>query len=261
MEKTKAKAQAKPKTARAIRPNAGTVAAYRSALVRLIDKMGASAAYWLEAQYKSDMAMDAATVDMEALMRRLAERWQLQFDWYAPRIAEKYAQRMQDGTDKAFRQALKDAGWAVTFRPTPAIRAALAERITENVGLIKSISEVYFGKIEKAVREGYAKGRDLKSMTDEIYRLGEVTRNRAAFIARDQASKADSVVQNVRRQELGITKAVWMHSRAGHEPRPSHVAASGKEYEIAKGMLIDGEYIQPGYLINCRCTSKSVLPF
>ena len=251
----------KPKLTRPIRPNAGIIASYRNALIGLINKMTASANYWLESQYRQDMAMDAATVDMDELMRRLAERWRLQFEWYAPRIATAYAKRMHDGTDRAFRRALKDAGWAVTFRPTPAMRAALEDRIAENVDLIKTISEVHFGKIEKVVRESYIKGRDLKSMTDEIFRIGDVTRNRAAFIARDQASKADSIVQNVRRQELGITRAKWVHSCGGHEPRPSHVKANGTEYDIAKGCLIDGEYIQPGYLINCRCVSRSILPF
>ena len=243
-----------PKTLRAIRPNIGTITAYARELQRLVDRMTRDAVRVL----KPEMAQDGAIEDMFAAFAR---RWVMQFDYYAPILAEKYAQRMHDGTDKAFRQALKDAGWAVAFRYTPAMRAAMNERVTANVELIKSIGEVHFKKIEKAVIDGYGKGRDLKYITDEIYRLGEVGRNRAAFIARDQASKADSIVQNVRRQELGITEAIWMHSRGGHEPRPSHVRANGTRYEIAKGCLIDGEYIQPGQLINCRCLSRSVLPF
>ena len=43
-------------------------------------------------------------------------------------------------------------------------------------------------------------------------------------------------------------------------PRPDHVAANGKRYKIAEGCLISGEHIQPGEDINCRCTSRPVLP-
>lgn len=39
------------------------------------------------------------------------------------------------------------------------------------------------------------------------------------------------------------------------------VDADGRKFEIAKGCLIDGKRILPGEEINCRCVSKSVLPF
>ncbi len=64
-----------------------------------------------------------------------------------------------------------------------------------------------------------------------------------------------------RYQELGITEAIWCHSAAGKEPRPSHVKA-GKEklrFDVNKGALIDGEYILPGEKINCRCFAKPVI--
>jgi len=63
--------------------------------------------------------------------------------------------------------------------------------------------------------------------------------------------------------ELGITEAVWMHSHAGKVPRPTHVAMNGTRFKVAEGMWdsAEGKFIQPGELINCRCTSRSVLPF
>jgi uncharacterized protein with gpF-like domain len=85
--------------------------------------------------------------------------------------------------------------------------------------------------------------------------------NRAVLIARDQSNKANGVVIRARRLELGISEAIWMHSHAGKVPRPDHVAANGRRFKVAEGCLISGEYIQPGELINCRCTSRAVLPF
>ena len=81
----------------------------------------------------------------------------------------------------------------------------------------------------------------------------------AEFIARDQANKAHAVIERAKRQELGITKAIWLHSHAGKKPRPSHLAANSKEFDVSKGMYLDGEWVQPGELINCRCCSKSII--
>ena len=107
----------------------------------------------------------------------------------------------------------------------------------------------------------YTQGRDLETMVKDLKALYPKASRRAVLIARDQSNKANSVVQRTRQMELGITEAIWMHSHAGKEPRPDHVAANGKRYKIAEGCLISGEYIQPGYEINCRCTSRPVLPF
>ena len=62
--------------------------------------------------------------------------------------------------------------------------------------------------------------------------------------------------------ELGLTKAVWDHGSAyRHEPRHSHVVATGTPFDIREGCLIDGEYIQPAEKINCKCVYKAVLPY
>ena len=53
-----------------------------------------------------------------------------------------------------------------------------------------------------------------------------------------------------------------MHSHAGKKPRPSHVRMNGKTYDVKQGMWdsAEGRYVFPGELINCRCTSRSVIP-
>jgi len=107
----------------------------------------------------------------------------------------------------------------------------------------------------------YSNGRDLQTMVSEIKDLYPAAANRAVLIARDQSNKANAVVNRARQLDLGITRAKWMHSHGGKEPRKDHLAADGKEYDIAKGCLISGEYIQPGQMINCRCTSRPILPY
>ena len=158
------------------------------------------------------------------------------------------------------RMALKDAGLAVKFNFTPAMRDAFNASLAENIGLIRSIPQQYLEKVSGIVNRSYVMGRDLQTMVREIQALYPVTKDRAILIARDQSNKANAVVNRTRELELGITDAIWMHSHAGKVPRPDHVAANGRRYKIAEGCLISGKYIQPGEEINCRCTQRAVLP-
>jgi SPP1 gp7 family putative phage head morphogenesis protein len=242
-------------------------AAYRKKLRSLIDSMASSVEYWLTAQYRkrpprvAALAQDATPFDdMDQAWLDVAERWQRNFDESAPRIAEVYASSMFKATDTAFKMALKDAGWSVAFKMTPAMRDAFSATVGENVGLIKSIPEQYLQQVQGVVARAYTTGRDLETMVRELRELYPKATNRAVLIARDQSNKANAVVTNTRMMELGITEAIWMHSSGGKEPRPDHVAANGKKYKIAEGCLISGEYILPGQKINCRCTSRAVLP-
>jgi SPP1 gp7 family putative phage head morphogenesis protein len=103
-------------------------------------------------------------------------------------------------------------------------------------------------------------GGDLKTLATSLREEYGLTKKRAALIARDQNRKATAVIHRDSLLDLGVTQAVWHHSHAGKTPRPSHVAANGKVYELSKGLLVEGEYIQPGQEINCRCTCRAIVP-
>jgi len=248
------------KIVRSIHCNLGIQQAYYHAINTLIKEMVADVE---SNQLATDSdILNQAIQSISFLKRKFSEfakKWITRFDTNAPILAEKYMQAQGNATDKAFRSALKDVGWAVDFHVTPQIKMAINGAIAENVGLIKSIPKEYFGKIEDIVVRNYEKGRDLKSMADQIEALGHSTRKRAVLIARDQSNKLNGVIQKTRQTELGIDTAIWMHSHAGKQPRPDHVAAHRKEYKVSEGCLISGKYIYPGELINCRCSARSVI--
>lgn len=255
------------KTARPVHANKGVELQYKRALDRLIDEMAHSIEYWIEAAYKNnnpEIAQDA--LPSQVLAKRLQEvgkRWIKRFDDMAATIAERFIQSGKKATDSSMQQSFKDAGWTVQFKPTKAIRDAMNASIIENTGLIKSIPEQYLKNVQGTIMRGVANGRDLKQISDELQKHYGVTKRRAAFIARDQANKANATITQARRIELGLFKAIWIHSSGGRTPRPSHVKA-GKdklEFDVRTGAEIDGEFIQPGYLPNCRCVSRTILPF
>lgn len=259
----------KPKIVRAVHPNAGVRARYHKDLERLVSEMSKSVTYWLEAAYKANpprmgVAMDALpSQELVKRMRELSKRWIDRFNEMADTIAKRFVQSGVNHTDKAFMSALKDAGFTVKFQMTPIMRDAVNASIAENVSLIKSIPQKYFTEVEGTVMRGYTRGHDLGYITEELTKRYGITSRRAAFIARDQTNKLAAVATQARRIDLGLYEAEWQHSGAGKEPRHSHVMA-GKEkmrFDVRKGAYIDGEYILPGQKPNCKCGSRTILPF
>lgn len=259
------------KTAAPVHANQGVAASYRRQVQALVTEMAASYQYWLTASMRKnpprmtavvEQAEDATPSDfVQKMLRNLGRRWALRFDEAAPVIAASYVTRMFKSTDSAMRKSMMDAGWSVKFTMTPVTRDAFTASVAENVSLIRSIPEQYHTQVEGVVMRGYTAGRDLATMTTELKALYPKASKRVTLIARDQSNKANAVVNRARQLELGITEAVWMHSSAGKEPRPDHVAANGRRYKIADGCKISGEFIQPGEMINCRCTSRPIFPF
>jgi len=246
------------------RANAGVEAWYRRQLDNHVRAMQKSVVYWLAANYKASgaaVAMDASpAVFLRDAMRKLTKRWTKAFDEIAQKLAARFASDAMQNTDVSLSNALKAAGLTIEFKMSAPMNNALQATIAENVGLIRSIPEKYFTEVEGLVMRSVARGRDLSYLTDELQKRYGITRRRAALIARDQNNKATSVMQAARQKSLGITQGIWRHSHAGKEPRPSHVKADGKVFDLDKGMFLDGKWVMPGEEINCRCTWSAVLP-
>lgn len=239
--------------------------------------MQASIEYWLTASYRQnepEMAQDAPDAGggfrlqqsparaLRAAVRRLARRWNKRFDDLSADMAKHFADDAMKHSDNALRSMLKKSGFAVEFKLTAEANDVLQATTAANVALIKSIPAQYMTDVEGIVMRSVQAGRDIGGLSKELQARYGVTRRRAALIARTQNNLATATITRVRQQSLGITKAIWQHSHGGKEPRPSHVANSGKEYDVAKGWFDpeEGRLVFPGELIGCRCVSISVIP-
>lgn len=248
-----------------VRPNVGLQAEYQRRLDTLIAEMHRSVLFWLRAAYRRnppELAADASPAsDLEAEMQDLGWQWQSRFDDMAPELGRWFAASAATRSDATMRAILGRAGWTVRFRPTRAWNDVRQATIKANVELIKSIPSQCLTQVQGAVMRSVQTGRDLGSLTKELQEQFGVTFRRAALISRSQNEMATSAITRMRQQELGITTAVWQHSSAGREPRPSHLANNGKTYEIAKGWFDPEvkEFIWPGQLLNCRCSSRPVI--
>jgi SPP1 gp7 family putative phage head morphogenesis protein len=257
----------KPKTAAPVFPNAGVDAWYRGRLQAVVRDMSQDMLVDVRKAWRGiDVTTDAKKPSRSLLLDKALEKWggvwTRRIESVSREIAWDFATKNASATDVAMVSKLKDAGFAVKFKATRGAREALDATVAANVGLIKSIPQQYLVDVQTAVWNTVMGGSDLSVLTDQIQDKYGVAWRRAALIARDQNAKAKAVMEKARREEVGITSAIWQHSHAGKDPRPTHVKMDGESYEVDTGMWDSAvqKYIWPGTEINCRCTDRAVIP-
>jgi len=217
------------------------------------------------------IATDASpAADLQREMNRLARRWTRRFTEAAKRIARWFAGATTRRSDQDIKSTLRKAGWSVDLKMTPPVQDAFTATVEAQVGLIKSIAQEHLADVQGLVMRSVQAGHDAATLAQELQHRYQMTKERAVLIARDQTNKATATITRLRQQSLGITQAIWLHSHGGRKPRPEHVAfAAGRHkgrsgpgpvYEVAKGAYLEDRWTWPGWEINCRCVSKSVLP-
>jgi SPP1 gp7 family putative phage head morphogenesis protein len=275
-----------PQTVTAIHANKGTEAWYRDKLDQILsamhtDLVGVLQRTWTEAPptigYAADngvtftcadavvtivIAMDApsSTLRLQKALEKWGRQWEKRFDKLSLDLSARFAAKNFRNTELSMKHAFANSGFTVEFKPTRKSVESYRAVAAENVNLIKSIPQQYLADVQTQVWQSVAKGSDLHTLSQGLRKTYGVSTRRAALIARDQNNKAKAVIENTRRQELGITHAYWQHSRGGKVPRPEHVAFDGHIYELKKGAFLEGKRVWPGSEINCRCTSRSIIP-
>jgi len=266
MLRATSKSLEKAKTLAPVHPNQGTQAIFRRRLDKLIKEMHDSVMYWVKASYKAnepEIAQDELpAAALQKVLKKLGRRWEKKFKELGPKLAEYYAKSADMRSRKQLEQMLYDHGMSVKFKMTRPMQDVMKASIEEQVKLISNIPQQYFTQVQGAVMRSVQTGRDLNQLSKDLQSRLKIEKKRAALIARDQNNKMTANFVRVRQQELGIKQAIWVHSLGGKVPRPSHKKNDGKPYDVEKGWYDpdEGEYIQPGMLINCRCVSRSIIP-
>ncbi len=250
----------------ALWPNAGIENSYRKALIKLLNQISDEVNQVLvtefrkrAAQEKAQMAMDGIVDWLAHVIDYLATRWIKKLDKLAQSISAKFVNRTVSNYEKFLNLHMRNAGFRVRFQITPYQQNLLQATTEINVGLIKSICSQYLERVQGQVWRCVTDGYDLSALATNLKKEYAITKRRAELIARDQGAKAHAAIERAKRQELGIKRAIWLHSHASKTPRSSHLHANGKEFDVNKGMYLDGQWVQPGELINCRCGSKSII--
>jgi len=213
----------------------------------------------------TNLAVDAAysVKYIDDVLKRWGKKWNRKFDKMAEEIATRFTSKAFRMTESAMKAAFKQSGFTVSFKATRQSLQAYKLTVADNVGLIKNLQQDYYNRIQQDVWASVRAGADMATLSSKLQNSYNITKKRADLISRDQNAKAKAVIETTRRQELGIKQAIWQHSSAGKEPRHIHVqwGREKKVFDLSKGLYDpdEGEYVFPGQLINCRCTSRAVI--
>lgn len=252
-----------------IRPAAPIRDKYQSRLWSEIDAMHRAILREITAEWKRNtpetVIMASDNLPAKALQQVIAKqgkRWLKRFDDLSESLAEYFATAVRGRCDRTLASMLRQGGMSVRFKMTRPMRDAFEAVRAENVGLIRSIATQHLSRVETLVMQSVSQGRDLATLTRSLQKEFNVSKRRAALIARDQNNKATATMRSIREREVGVTEGIWLHSGGGREPRPAHKAFSGKRFKLAEGHDFKDGFgpVLPGQAINCRCTWKAVLP-
>ena len=254
---------------RTVYPNAGVRVWYAEQLQELLKQISESLILHIGAAWKKNtpdigFATDdkSSTLMLKAALEKWGDVWIRKMEDMSTMLARRFADKSIRHSERSMLSAFAKSGFTIKFKPTQGSLEAYRTVLASNVGLIKSIPQQFLKDVQQSVWNSVLKGGDLSTLSRDIRQNYGVGYRRAALIARDQNAKAKALIENVRRKELGLTEAIWMHSGGGKVPRPTHVAMSGKRYKLKQGMFDshEGKFVFPGELINCRCSSRAVVP-
>ena len=149
----------------------------------------------------------------------------------------------------------------IGIKPVPMsfeFKNKMQSAISSNVELIRNISEQQRLQVTQAVMTSIDTNRSVSGLVNELNNIKGITNRRVKNITNDQLSKITNTFNRQRAEDNGFTEAAFYHSKGGKYKRQSHVDATGTVYDLSKGILIDGEYIQTGQLIGCKCLFRIV---
>lgn len=247
---------------------------YAAGLARLVDRMAGETEREIRRLYESDAAvthgMDAGqsfASRARILTNKLADRFRVLFGAYAKTLADALVNGAARHSQSTLHSSLKEISGGLSLKTsavTPRVQEIAKAAVQENVALIKSIPAQYFEKIQTGVMRSIVSGNGTQDVLKVVESTNQVTKDRAALIARDQTSKATTAINAARMENLRIRKFEWLHSGGGKEPRKLHQDYNGQVFSLDDPPVIDertGERGLPGQLINCGCRMVPVLDF
>jgi SPP1 gp7 family putative phage head morphogenesis protein len=137
--------------------------------------------------------------------------------------------------------------------------------VNQNVSLIESLPETTMQDIEQMLYRESRRGLSPKELKAAIKEKFKATDNQAKLIARDQVSKFNGSLTELRQKNAGITHYEWLTSDDGRV-RPDHdrlnhtiQAWDSPPITVTTGKRA-GERNHPNGDILCRCIAAPIIP-
>lgn len=257
----------------AINSSAPVAVRYYQSLHALIERMAEETEREIKALFDEPhaeefFAQDASTAaQARILTNALTKKFNAMFVKKARPIAERFAGQADKASSAVVHSSIKQLSGGLSL-PTASLtgdmRDIFSATVTENVALIKSISEKYLSGVQQAVMRSITTGRGLADLVPYLQKHKGVTQRRAHRIALDQNHKISMNLAKARLEKLNIPEYRWLHTGGADHPRKLHERMDGKIFRWDDPPVIDedtGERGIPGQLINCACRAQPVIRF
>lgn len=175
------------------------------------------------------------------------------------RLAEEFAEKTSTFQRIQLNRQTKAAFGSDIFAADRNLRNRVANFASENVSLIKGITDELATRVEKTVTRALTSATLHGDLADTLEEQFGYPETRAKLIARDQVGKLYGQINATRQQELGVEKFVW-HATNDERTREEHQQWDGEIFRYDDPPVNErGEAVLPGEDILCRCWAEPVL--
>jgi SPP1 gp7 family putative phage head morphogenesis protein len=223
---------------------------------------------WERERRTDDAASAVRTDDIEEVVAALERLKAIMLGALDDAILEQemyeYAHQIRAYCERQWKKTIKSITGIDPLIKNARLYDIVTAHVKEQVSLIKTIPQTYFGDIERVVLNGMRSGSMLKDIKKAIQEVYPVTWKRAGIIARDQCGSFTAAVSDEHWHQAGLTTYIWRNmgdervrgNPNGRYPRarPSHWDREGQIYSIDEPPE-DGH---PGEAILCRCFREVV---
>lgn len=245
---------------------------YRKALRQLIEAMVKDVA---ETFRMPTMIEDAKPQTVAQKIKLLRKRWYYRFERAGKELATWSVNSANKRTQKQVQRKMSEIGF--TFKPeyTEEQKNVISAITDENVSYIKSIPQQYLKRLQsdltgkygystvpEIIQEAVERGGDRNYLAKKIYSLGEISKEHANNIARDQINKATQTLAVFNAKAIGARQGRWIHIPGKYGSRLSHIHMNGKVFNLDKGLYDEavGKNVMPAELPYCQCQFEILLP-
>ena len=201
---------------------------------------------------RKDYVHDELEDDLQERIETIVKAWSSEsFRRLARKRAERFVLSVVKSTTKKF---------GIDRFKHPLIQSYLKRSIALNTQLITSLASDHVNAVANLVYQNVTLGYPPSRIAGEIESYG-VTRARAKLIAYDQTAKALGQIARIEQENAGFNYFRWLTSK-DERVRESHKQLAERVTKYGKGVyrwddlpIVNGEPIQPGSDIRCRCVA------
>lgn len=179
-------------------------------------------------------------------------------------------QKTSNWNDKEWQKILRRTVGVGLLTAEPGLRDQLRLFAQTNANLVTKMQSDAIEKIQGQIERGFATGARHTEIAKAIRADLEVTENRARLIARDQVSKLNGRLTQMRQEEAGISKYIWrdsddtrvrtkhanMDGKVGRWDDATVYATVEEPNKFMSRSGINGIELHPGQDVQCRCFAE-----